>query len=387
MLEIKKYHPNRSFLIVLGIIPLLSITGCLRSDATTSQPMTAAHDLLSSPSLKAPNFIGSARDWINTPPLTMAGLRGKVVLVDFWEYTCVNCIRTLPYLKDWYQRYHNDGFVIVGIHTPEFRFAHDRANVIAAVKRFGITYPVLIDDQYANWNAYHNSFWPHDFLIDPSGDIVEDHAGEGGYTQTELAIQELLHRLHPNLRFPAPVAPIHSADQPDAVCYPMTPETYAGERGFMERSLNNIGRFEPGKVAFYQDPHDYPDGVITLQGLWATDPESLRHARLTTQNQDYIALRYHAIQANAVIRPIGNAAFKLIVTQDGKPVPHQDAGADIRYDKSGASYILVRSSRMYNIIKNRRYGSHLLELSANSNRFALYSFTFSSCAMPVSRLP
>ena len=179
----------------------------------------------------APELIGTPADWLNSPPLKREELRGKVVLVDFWEYTCVNCIRTLPYLKEWHKRYAKDGVVIIGIHTPEFAFAKDRKNVAQAVKNLGITWPVLLDSEYKNWMAYHNSFWPRKYFINREGNIVADHAGEGGYGESEARIQYLLKEINPDAVFPEVMEPIRDTDRPGAVCYPTTPELYAGERG------------------------------------------------------------------------------------------------------------------------------------------------------------
>src|SRR6266567_3096112 len=143
---------------------------------------------------KAPEFAQIA-GYINTPnnaPLTLASLKGKVVLVDFWTYSCINCIRTLPHLSDWYQRYSDKGFVIVGVHSPEFQFEKNYDNVKAAVQKFGIKYPVILDSDHGTWNAYGNQYWPRDYLVDSQGYIRHDHIGEGDYNVTESAIQSLL---------------------------------------------------------------------------------------------------------------------------------------------------------------------------------------------------
>lgn len=139
----------------------------------------------------APEFTGITH-WLNTDPLTMQQLRGKVVLVDFWTYTCINCIRTLPYVTSWYNKYKDQGLVVVGVHTPEFEFEKDTANVQAALKRFGITYPVAQDNNYGTWNAYSNQYWPADYLINQQGQIVDTHFGEGDYAATEAKIRDLL---------------------------------------------------------------------------------------------------------------------------------------------------------------------------------------------------
>src|SRR5258708_2148634 len=139
----------------------------------------------------APELTGITA-WINSTPLTLASLRGKVVLVDFWTYTCINCIRTLPYVTTWYNTYKDQGFVVIGVHTPEFEFEKKYSNVVDAVNRFKILYPVAQDNNYATWNAYQNQYWPAHYLLDKQGHIRQVHFGEGNYTETENAIRSLL---------------------------------------------------------------------------------------------------------------------------------------------------------------------------------------------------
>jgi thiol-disulfide isomerase/thioredoxin len=139
----------------------------------------------------APDFTGINK-WLNSDPLTMQQLRGKVVLVDFWTYTCINCIHTIPHVESWYEKYKDQGLAVVGVHTPEYPFERDTDNVSKAISHFGIRYPVAQDNSYATWNAYDNQYWPAFYLIDRKGDIVYSHFGEGDYAQTEAVIQQLL---------------------------------------------------------------------------------------------------------------------------------------------------------------------------------------------------
>ena len=139
----------------------------------------------------APEISGIVR-WLNSEPLDMNALRGKVVLVDFWTYSCINCQRTLPYLRDWHEKYAGKGLVILGIHSPEFEFEKVEANVREAVAREGVTWPVAMDNDFATWQAYHNRYWPHEFLVDEEGTVRYDHIGEGAYRETEMRIRELL---------------------------------------------------------------------------------------------------------------------------------------------------------------------------------------------------
>src|ERR1700719_4137523 len=175
------------------------------------QPVGARHP--------APDFTG-IEGWLNTTPLTLANLRGKVDLIDFWTFSCVNCVRTIPHLQALYSDYRNDGFVIVGVHSPEFDFEKVPANVAAAVTRLGVTWPVAIDSQMATWNAYQNQFWPAEYLLDQQGRVAYNNFGEGGYAQTDAAVAQLL-KVH--------AAPLLSSTPVPANT---TPELYAGsERG------------------------------------------------------------------------------------------------------------------------------------------------------------
>jgi len=164
----------------------------LKSFAAASLLVVSAVHAAPQPApVAAPEFTGIEK-WLNSEPLSLQSLRGKVVLVDFWTYTCINCIRTLPYVTDWYQKYKDQGLVVVGVHTPEFPFERSTANVTKALSRLGIKYPVAQDNDYATWDAYRNQYWPAAYLIDKQGRIVYRHFGEGQYKETEAEIQRLL---------------------------------------------------------------------------------------------------------------------------------------------------------------------------------------------------
>ena len=243
----------------------------------------------------APEFAGIA-SWLNTTggrPLSLAALRGKVVLVDFWTYSCVNCIRTLPYLKSWDARYRANGLVIVGVHTPEFAFEHVVANVRRAVRDEGIRYPVAIDDDYKTWGAWQNQYWPAHYLIDRSGRVREVHFGEGDYALTESAIQELLGE-----RASKPVSAGVKAIAPsDDV---RTPETYLGfERGSYAQAIRR------GEMRAYVEPLAAQLNAVSLQGLW-----SVGRQYATAGADASIRLRYVARRAYVVfgIAPGARAA-------------------------------------------------------------------------------
>jgi thiol-disulfide isomerase/thioredoxin len=179
---------------VIGFLALGAVAGVSSGAAPQAPPGAEAGPGASSlPVLvkAAPELVAGGQ-WFNSKPLTLASLRGKVVLLDFWTYSCINCLRTLPHLKAWYAAYHSDGLQIIGVHSPEFAFEHVASNVAAAIKRLGITYPVVQDNNFATWNAYANAYWPAEYLIDQQGRIREYRTGEGGYDETEQNIKDLL---------------------------------------------------------------------------------------------------------------------------------------------------------------------------------------------------
>jgi len=325
---------------------------------------------------KAPEINGGTA-WLNSKPLTLAQLKGKVVLIDIWEYTCVNCLRTLPYIKEWHRRYAKDGLVIIGVHAPEFEFGKKLENVKRAVKDLGIEYPVVLDNEFRIWRAFANQFWPRKFLMDARGIIRYDHAGEGDYQQTEGAIQQLLKEIHPNLKFPKPLPYLRGEDKPGAVCYPMTPETYAGSRR---------GKFaflvHPDSPYLYKDSHRYEDGEIVLNGLFTIYSDRTVHARSTNAFQDYLALQFHASEVNAVFKPENPSPFAVYVTLNEEPVPEDRRGADIQVDPEGKTFMEVDEPRMYKIISGQQWGTYVLKLYTNSPDFAIYAFTFGSCLVP-----
>jgi len=329
-----------------------------------------------------------AQQWLNSDPLTPAVLRGKIVLVDFWDYTCVNCLRTLPYEKAWYERYKQFGFTIVGVHTPEFAFAGESDNLRAALKRLGIGWPVVLDNNSAIWNRYHNDSWPHEFLFDADGRLVSDHVGEGDYPQTESTIQRLIRGLHPGVTLPPKMAllPQDSYTKPGAVCYPQTRELYLGLWRDGDAALGNQEGYKRDQVVQYADPrHHHVDGFAYLQGPWFDSDQAVVHARASDGAKDYAALRYHAIQVVAVLKPEAAAPITVYIEQDGKALAAQDAGSDVRYDPAGRSYVIVDAAREYDLVMNRHFGHHDLQLLPVQYGLGIYSFAFESCEVGADR--
>lgn len=336
----------------------------------------------------APGFEGAVA-WLNGGPPTMADLKGKVVLIDFWEYTCINCLRTLPYLREWYKRYKPYGFEIIGVHTPEFHFSGEQQNVQQAVKDLGVTWPVALDDNQTMWNRFHTDRWPTELLFDQNAHLIDRTVGEGDYRRTERAIQNALRSANPSLHLPPimELLPQDSYDKPGAVCYLQTPETYVGPwHGVVVADTPSSGLGETSGMGgstsdYYADPgRDYKDGAIYLQGTW--DPSKDGEAMIYGGGGGYLALRYHAIETMSVMRPQNGGSVRVNVTQDGKPIPKTDAGADVKYDASGMSYVVVDVSRAYHLVENATFGTHDLRLMPQGNGLGVYSFAFESCEIP-----
>ena len=333
-----------------------------------------------------PSF-SSATGWINGPPVTPAQLRGKVVLVDFWEYTCINCLRTLPYLREWYKRYRGDGFTIIGVHSPEFHFSGETANVTQATRRLGITWPVALDDDMTVWNRYHNTAWPGEYLFDQTGKLVEKRLGEGGYQETEAKIQSLLKAADPHLRLPPVMAllPQDSYDKPGAVCYLQTPEILVGPN--RSDAIADMPKFlNPAEDVHFADvAPSHADGKVYLQGYWHFSPEGSGQGMVSAGGDGYLAMRYHAIQVVAVLKPERGSPVRVTVTQDGKPVARADAGADLHFDAAGTSFLTVDAPRAYDVITNKHFGTHELRLTPNGTGLGIYDIAFESCEVGADR--
>ena len=325
--------------------------------------------------------------WINTEPLTLEQLKGKVVLVDFWTYTCVNCIRTFPYLKLWHSRYADDGLVILGIHTPEFDFEKNYWNVLEYTQQNGILWPVAQDNEYETWQAYNNRYWPAKYLIDQDGVIRYTHFGEGKYAETEEEIRKLLAEAGADLSDDLDLPQDQELDSSylGALDAEVTPELYAG----YERNVNSLFTgFNPyviqetfyenlGKVANFVAPENPLPHLIFFHGLWEVGAERARHARVSNGYQDYLTLKYSAKSVNAVLTSDSGKPYRVRVTLDGQYLTEENRGSDIQLGEDGESYLLVDQPRLYEIVNSPTYQQRRdLRLSSNSPDFGLFAFTF-----------
>jgi thiol-disulfide isomerase/thioredoxin len=342
--------------------------------------------------IKAPEF-AQIGGYINTPnnsPITLSSLKGKVVLVDFWTYSCINCIRTIPYLNDWNQRYADKGLVIVGVHSPEFEFEKNYDNVKAAVQRLGITYPVILDSNHGTWNAYGNQYWPRHYLIDSQGYIRDNYIGEGGYDQTEKTIQSLLAERAAQMgmkeiSFNTKSTPMI---RPQSMQYvdlnqSTTPEIYLGYDKAMA-PIGNPEGFKPDQTVLYSIPSadmSFKPGIVYLQGSWKNNPDNMELQSDTGR----IALIYYAKSVNMVAGGKGEGIVtndndeRRVVGEHGQVVLTANANMSNRslgHDLSQNASFTIDGQRLYNLAIHNDYNAHFILMDVKGKGFQLYTFTF-----------
>lgn len=304
----------------------------------------------------------------------MKRLTGKVVLLDFWTYSCVNCIRTLPHVKRWHETYADKGLVVIGVHTPEFEFEKKQENVEKAINDFQITYPVVLDGDYKVWNLYANRWWPRKFLIDNHGSIIYDHVGEGGYAETEQAIQKALTQIG------AKDLPIIKPDMSvgGGICYRTSPETYLG---FLRGRYGNAKNLLPNEETDFTDAGEHEDDIAYLHGHWKITGESVQHVRKLPSPTEYLLIKYSAFSANLVMGTTHKGTSKtaeVVVELDGHPLPEDMAGEDVKY-KKGKAIVTVKKSRMYRLVDSDNYHKGTLKLKTAAGNLEMFAFTFGGC--------
>ena len=291
----------------------------------------------------APEFAGIS-NWLNSEPLTIEELRGKVVLVDFWTYSCINCIRTLPYLTAWHENYADEGLVIVGVHTPEFAFEKDTRNVETAMRRHNIQYAVAQDNDFATWRAYQNRYWPAKYLVNQDGQIVYTHFGEGKYDETENAIRALLGVAGPD-------ASESESLNNEARADVRTPEIYFG----LSRLTAFSGSPTPSsKEQAYSPPEALAPNHFGLFGKWVFVDEFIE----ATQTPGSIRMNFYA-----------DKVFMVAESQDATIV-------EVWLDGEFVSTVEITESKLYDIVQNAGYGPHMLELRVLNPGLRAFTFTF-----------
>ena len=329
---------------------------------------------------KAPDF-AKITGYINTEegrPINLKDLKGKVVLVDFWTYSCINCIRTLPYLVDWNEKYADKGLIIVGVHSPEFEFEKNIDNVKAAVQKYGIKYPVIQDNDKGTWDAYQNRYWPRKYLVDNEGYIRYDHIGEGGYAETEKVIRSLLAEraaqtgisainLDTNTNTTTPKN-VQSVDFTKV----KTPELFFGYE-FARAPLGNSEGFKPNQTVTYSVPQrsDLKPNTIYLIGDWKNNADNMELQSDTGR----IALAYSAKSVNIVAggKGEGGGGEELSISENGVALTNK-SGRGIDLSEQGK--LVVDGQRLYNLVMHEGYDWRSLIIDVKGKGFQIYTFTF-----------
>lgn len=335
----------------LLVAPLLA--GCAATEPASDLPNLGP----------APEFTGIV-DWIGSDPLTLEALRGKVVLIDFWTYSCENCIRTMPHLTAWHDAYAAHGLVLVGVHSPEFEFEKDRANIEDAMDRFGVSYPVAMDNDFATWRAWENRYWPAKYLIDADGNVRYTHFGEGAYSDTEDAIRGLLRDAGAD-GLPGKVegdggSGIRRTD--------ITPELYAG---YWRQSwtIGNHDAYSPDEVVAYEsDGTNLLRDRIYLDGSWENREETVRAV-----GPGSAFLKFRSGPVNFV--GDGTNGDCVEVWLDGRPITPSHAAEDVTFD-GDVPCVILDGPRAYHVYGGP-VGTHILELRVPDG-FDLLTFVFSS---------
>lgn len=303
--------------------------------------------------------------YVNTDKITIGELVGKkVILVDFMTYSCINCIRTFPYLNKWYETYRDQGLEIVGIHTPEFAFEHKIENVRVALAGYGIKFPVVLDNEYGTWRNYGNSYWPRKYLIDINGNVVYDHIGEGAYEETEMKIRELLAERRQVLglagTMPATTTPI-------AVDMDLrkigSPEVYFGAA--RNELLVNGSRRVSGVQTLIR-PQSLRLNNLALVGSWDIQPDFIKASQATS------SILFHYQARNVYLVAATNAPARVQIYLDGQLLVGVDRGADV----SEEGVVTIDGNRLYHLIGDSDYGEHLLEIVPLDGQVEFYTLTF-----------
>ncbi|MCE9508285.1 MAG: cytochrome c biogenesis protein DipZ [Alphaproteobacteria bacterium] len=331
---------------VVFIFSGVDVQTLLAGRSGTSEPrgeITQLENGLNNP-YPAPDFVG-IDSWLNSPPLTMQGLKGKVVLVDFWTYSCINCVRTLPYLTGWDKKYRDQGLVIVGVHAPEFEFEKKADNVSAAIAHHGIRYPVALDNSLSTWANFNNRYWPAHYLIDRAGKVVYTHFGEGEYDVTENNIRYLL-----GLK-----GKVETVEREPAGAGVQTPETYLGyaRAGAGFQGQNQLVR---DQQSAYRFPESLPDDHWALSGAW-----NIQSEKIISGEKD-AALRLHFT---------ARKVFLVLGTATGKPMQ-----VTISLNGSVVSTLSIDRHTLYELLDQKAAASGLLEIKAGAAGLEAYAFTF-----------
>jgi len=355
-------------IIVVGI-GIMSVVFSTFDEQVRSSNVLTEGNLLSeidkSRFKQAPDLVGIAH-YLNTTSEKLSGeMEGKVILYDIWTYSCINCVRTLPYITAWSDKYSDQGFLVIGIHSPEFEFEKNPENVQMAVDKHGINYPVVLDNDMETWKAFENRYWPRKYIADHEGYIRYDHIGEGGYKETEKVIQQLLKERQTSLGIQMASASVLVDIEEFEHTMFRTPELYFGYTFAQNRNqLGSEEGFQPGKIVTYTDDTDIDLHKFYLTGDWKNHKDSMELISETGT----IKVLYNAKEVNIVT----DSDAKLEIFLDGKPLDVKYSGKDIPTGNS----LIVLDPNLYNIISSENSASHLMEININGKGLQMFTFTF-----------
>jgi len=314
---------------------------------------------------KAPNLVGIAH-YLNTSSEELTKkMENKVILYDIWTYSCINCIRTLPFITSWDEKYSDQGLLIIGIHSPEFEFEKDPQNVKIAIEKYGITYPVLMDNNMETWKAFENNYWPRKYIADHEGNLRYDHIGEGSYQETEKVIQQLLDERAKEMGFEITSENKLVGIKEFQHTKFRTPELYFGYK--FAQSRNQLGSdegFQPERIVKYSEPNNIELNKFYPIGNWKNHEDSME----LTESTGLIKLLFNAKEVNIVTE--NNAQLKIFL--DGIPLTEKHAGLDI----TSGNELIVSDARMYNIINSKISMSHSMEIKIQGIGLQVFTFTF-----------
>lgn len=367
-----------------------------------SEPKVENSKIYITPQYEIPNY--ETMEWVNSDPISIGNLlgEGKVVLIDFWTYTCVNCIRTFPFIKEWNDKYEDNGLVIIGVHTPEFEFEKELKNIKNSIDKNSLDYPVVLDNDFDIWNEFNNKYWPAKYLFNSDGEVAYSHFGEGGYIETENEIRKLLEATGQNIESKN-IGTIEHQKIDDSVFggfygesagmseenskgekpyYRMTRELYMGS----DRNLSYGGLYSGNQnyydntntVYTFEDNYDYEHNKFYLNGKWMTGKESVSW-KGSNSNEEYLAFKFRAKSLNGVFssREKSNDA-KVTVKLNGRYLTKDEAGLDIKFGENSESYFIANQPKMYSILILPKYDESIISFYPSVNEISVFAFTFGS---------
>ena len=357
-----------TIIIVIGISTISIVLSTLDMHTQSSDKsfeMNSFEKINKSGFKMAPDLVGIAYYLNTTPEELSKEIKGKVILYDFWTYSCINCIRTLPYITEWNAKYLDQGLLIIGVHSPEFEFEKDPENVKMAIAKYGISYPIVLDNDMKTWKAFENRYWPRKYIADHEGYLRYDHIGEGGYKETEKVIQSLLEERVASLGIQTSTSQSLVDIKEFEHSMFRTPELYFGYKFAQNRNqLGSEEEFQPEKTISYSEPTNIELHKFYPIGYWKNYEDSMK----LDSDTGSIKLLYNAKEVNIVTE--NNAELEIFL--DGQILPAKYAGRDISSDGT----LKVSKAGLYNIISNENSSSHIIEIKVSGKGFQIFTFTF-----------